>query len=436
MYINSLLAQVILAVIILQILLGLISYLILLERKTAAWIQDRIGPNRVGPKGLLQPIADGVKFILKEEFIPAAADKGLFLLAPIAILTPALCGFAVIPWGGQLVAGSGIPAQLFGFHIPLIGGYTFQHNWDVMVANPDVGVLFVLAMAGLATYGVVLGGYASGSKYSFLGGLRATAQMLSYEVPLAVALLAIIVVSGSMRLGDVIAQQADYSFGFIPHWNVFMHPIAFLIFVTCIFAEANRTPFDLAECESELVGGYHTEYSSMKFALFFLAEYAAMITGAAVAVALFLGGWHLPWLDLVIYGDSQTHHIATGWAGMVLKFMVFWGKVVAFLFFYMWVRWTLPRFRFDQLMSLAWRGLVPLSVGAFLIAAFVVNLANRGDIKHVGLWLFFLNTAYFFVIIGILSMLPRRIQNTRIMLPRSRYNPQLVRAPQVELEAV
>jgi NADH-quinone oxidoreductase subunit H len=436
MYINTLFVQIILGLVIaLGLIPGLISYMILLERKTAAWIQDRVGPNRVGPYGLLQPIVDGVKFILKEEFIPAAADKGLFILAPIAILTPALCGFAVIPWGGQLEAGTAIPTTFpgLGWKIPFIGGYSFQHNWDMMVANPDIGVLFVLAMAGLATYGVVLGGYASGSKYSFLGGLRATAQMLSYEVPMAVSLLAIIVVAGTMRLGDVVAQQADYSLGFIPHWNVFMHPIAFLIFVTCIFAEANRTPFDLAECESELVGGYHTEYSSMKFALFFLAEYAAMITGSAVAVALFLGGWHLPWLDLAIYGDSQIHHVATGWGGMLLKFVVFWGKVVVFLFFYMWMRWTLPRFRFDQLMNLAWRGMVPLSLGSFLIAALVVHWKNQGVITHVGLWLFLLNMAFFFLTIGILSLLPRGTRNPRIMLPRSRYNPQLVR-PAAALE--
>ncbi len=199
MFINTLLAQIIVALVIMQMLLGLISYLILLERKTAAWIQDRVGPNRVGPQGLLQPIVDGVKFILKEEFIPAAADKGLFILAPIAILTPALCGFAVIPWGGQLEAGTGIPATIMGWKIPFIGGFSFAHNWDVMVANPDVGVLFVLAMAGLATYGVVLGGYSSGSKFSFLGGLRATAQMLSYEVPMAISVIAIVVVAGSMR---------------------------------------------------------------------------------------------------------------------------------------------------------------------------------------------------------------------------------------------
>ncbi len=231
----------------------------------------------------------------------------------------------------------------------------------------------------------------------------------------------------------MIAQQAVYSFGYFPHWNVFQHPIAFLIFVTCIFAEANRTPFDLAECESELVGGYHTEYSSMKFALFFLAEYSAMITGSAVAVALFLGGWHLPWLDLVIYGDAQGNHIATGWLGMLLKFGVFWGKVIAFMFFYMWMRWTLPRFRFDQLMGLAWRGMVPLSLGSFMIAAVVVYLKNQGDIEHTGTWLFFLNMVFLFLTIGVLAFLPRSTENKRIMLPRSRYNPQLVR-PVQELE--
>lgn len=410
------LIQLVLALILVHLILGVISYLILLERKTAAWIQDRVGPNRVGPKGLLQPIADGVKFILKEEFIPKAANRGLFLLAPIAILTPALCGFAVIPWGGTLNAGESI-----------FGWYVFDQAWPVMVANPDIGVLFVVAMAGLATYGVVLGGWASGSKYSFLGGLRATAQMLSYEIPMAVAIMAVVLTAGTLSLLDVTRLQASYAWGFLPAWNAFIHPVAFLLFVTTVFAESNRTPFDLPECESELVGGYHTEYSSMKFALFFLAEYAAMITGAAVCVALFLGGWHLPWLDLAIYGTAQP--AAGGWGDVALKFVVFWGKVVAFLFFYMWVRWTLPRFRFDQLMALAWRGMIPLSLGSFVIAAVFVYLANAGHISHPNTWIGATNIVYFIVTIGILSLIPKGPINRRSQVPFSRYNPQLSVAP-------
>jgi NADH-quinone oxidoreductase subunit H len=408
-----LIVKVVLALIIMQMLLGLISYLILLERKTAAWIQDRIGPNRTGPKGLLQPIADGVKFILKEEFIPKNADKALFLIAPVAILTPALCGFAIIPWGGVLREGSSI-----------FGWWSFPENFPFMVSNPSAGVLIAVAMAGLATYGVVLGGWASGSKFSFLGGLRAAAQMLSYEVPLALSLMAVLVVVGTLNLEEVVLAQAGYWGGFIPRWNVFEHPVAALIFTTAIFAEANRTPFDLPECESELVGGYHTEYSSMKFALFFLAEYASMITGAAVMVAVFLGGWHLPWLDLAIYHEPQNLHEVTGWLGVLLKFVVFWGKVVAFLFFYMWVRWTLPRFRFDQLMNLAWRGMIPMSLAAFLITTVVVFLERSVGLRYGALWIFLANVVLFLVTLAILAKRPPKGTNKRIPVAGSRYNPQ------------
>ena len=404
-------AQLVLGVIIFFAILGLIAYLILLERKSAAWMQDRVGPNRVGPRGLFQPIADGVKFIVKEEFIPKHADKALYMLAPIAMMTAAMCGFAVIPWGGELAGGSSIL------------GYVFASNWPVMVANPDVGVLFVLAMAGLATYGVVLGGYASGSKYSFLGGLRATAQMLSYEVPMALSLLAAALFTGTLNLGTLTAEQAHYAFGFVPAWNVFIQPIAFLVFVTTIFAESNRLPFDLAECETELVGGYHTEYSSMKFALFFLAEYASMITGSAVAVAVFLGGWHLPWVDLAIYGGPQP--LVGGWGAVILKMAVFGAKVVGFIFFYMWIRWTLPRFRFDQLMNLAWRGMIPLALGAFLITAVGVFLREQAGVDHVAVWIFVANVVYFIGVLVVVRLMPGSGTNRRMVVPGSRFNPGL-----------
>jgi NADH-quinone oxidoreductase subunit H len=411
-------AKVVIALIILQMILGMISYLILLERRTAAWIQDRVGPNRVGPQGLLQPIADGVKFILKEEFIPKNADKVLFLLAPIAILTPAMCGFAVIPWGGILEQGSSV-----------FGLWHFPENFPIMVSNTSVGVLIAVACAGLATYGVVLGGWASGSKYSFLGGLRATAQMLSYEVPLALSLMAVLLTVGTLNLETMIESQASYAFGFIPKWNLFIHPMAFLIFMTSIFAEANRTPFDLPECESELVGGYHTEYSSMKFALFFLAEYSSMITGSAVLVAIFLGGWHLPWLENipalhdVLYGKGDNP-FATGWIGVLIKFCVFWGKVTAFLFFYMWVRWTLPRFRFDQLMNLAWRGMIPIALAGLLITATLVYLERDVGLQHARLFMLVGNIVLFGVVLGVLARRPPRNPNKRVPVPTSRYNPQ------------
>ncbi len=405
-------AQVIFALVVFHMTLGLIAYLILLERKTASWIQDRIGPNRVGPKGLLQPIADGVKFILKEEFVPAHADKFLYFLAPIAIMTPAMVGWAIIPFGGMLDAS----ATLFGHKF-------FTQNWPVMVADLNIGVLLVIAAAGLAVYGVVLGGYSSGSKYSFLGGLRATAQMLSYEVPMALSIMAVAVILGSLSLTELVNGQAGYWLGVIPAWNIFVHPVAALIFITCIFAEANRVPFDLAECETELVGGYHTEYSSMKFALFFLAEYGSMVTGSAVAVGLFFGGWHLPWLDYLIYGGAQP--VVGGWGAVILKFCVYWAKVVAFLFFYMWIRWTLPRFRFDQLMDLAWRGMIPLSLGAFLISVVVVflNQMHKLSTPAMPLALVIANVVFFIGALVVLARRPKRKINQRVAVPNSRYNP-------------
>jgi NADH-quinone oxidoreductase subunit H len=406
-----LVAKIVFALIIMQMLLGLIAYQILLERRTAAFIQDRLGPNRVGPQGLLQPIADGVKFILKEEFIPKNADKFLFLLAPVAILSAALVGAAIVPWGGILQSGSSV-----------FGLWKFPENFPVMVSNTGVGVLVAIACAGLATYGVVLGGWASGSKYSFLGGLRATAQMLSYEIPLAISLMAVLLYVGTLNVETMIESQVSYAYGFLPRWNIFVHPVAAILFTTAIFAEANRTPFDLAECESELVGGYHTEYSSMKFALFFLAEYAAMITGSAIMVGIFLGGWHLPWIDLAIYGHAQP---AVGdWSAVVLKFCVYWGKVIAFLFFYMWIRWTLPRFRFDQLMNLAWRGMIPLALAAFMITAFVVYLERTIGLTHGRLVIFLANVVLIAIALGVVSRRPAKGQNNRVAVPNSRYNPQ------------
>lgn len=421
--VNPLIAQLLLAGLVIQVVLGLVAYAILLERKVAAWIQDRVGPNRAGPQGLLQPIADGVKFILKEEFIPANANKVLFILAPIVIMTCALVGFSVIPWAGVLDAGTKLPAWL-----PLVGGIEFKASWPVMIANPDVGVLIVLAAASMAVYGVVLAGYSSGSKYSFLGGLRATSQMISYEIPMMLSIMAVAVMAGTLNLHTLGSGQVGYYDGWmawLPKWNLFTQPLAFALFTVCIFAESNRTPFDLPECETELVGGYHTEYSSMKFALFFLAEYCSMIVGAAVVVTLFLGGWHLPWVDHLIYGGTQP--VNGGWVDAFIKFGVFWGKIVAFLFLYMWVRWTLPRFRFDQLMNLAWRGLIPLSVGTFLIPTTVIMLQREGVITAPALWLFVGNVVLLVGTLVILAVLPKSNPNPRASLARSRYNPQLVR---------
>ncbi len=332
---------VILSVGLFGLLMLIVAYASFYERKVAAWVQDRRGPNRAGPAGLLQPIADGVKLLLKEEIIPAAADRPIFILAPALAFGVACLGFAVIPWGGQV-------------HWPWMAeGETLA----VQVASIDVGLLYLLAVGSLGVYGVVLGGWASNNKYSMYGAMRSTAQMLSYEIPMGLAIIVVVLTCGELRLEAIVQHQVDGT------WNVFLHPLAFGLLLITAFAETNRAPFDLAECEQELIGGFHTEYSAMKFAMFFMAEYLHMITNSAFMVALFFGGWQpLPWV-----GFLTTE---TAWWAMLARIGVFMAKVLLFMFFYMWVRWTLPRFRYDQLMRLAWRGLVP--IGLVLLALAIV----------------------------------------------------------------
>ena len=317
-------------------ILGTVAYMILLERKIASWVQDRIGPNRVGLGfgivpflkdkkmfGLGQPLADGLKFVLKEDYHAKNVDKVLFTLAPMLMIAVVIISIAVLPWGGVKqttrlfdVTGAADPAAAAIDRLPIQSTVvappqvttttdddgnartlaSVTYNYPFMIADLDIGILFILAVLSLAVYGVVIGGWASNNKYSFLGGLRATANMISYEIPLGLSALTVLLMFGTLNLNDIVDKQVHYWFGFIPAWNVFIHPVAFLMFLVCIHAEANRAPFDTAEAEQELVGGYHTEYSSMRFALFFLAEYAGMITTSAVCVALFFGGWHLPGL--------------------------------------------------------------------------------------------------------------------------------------------
>jgi NADH-quinone oxidoreductase subunit H len=291
-------------------------------------MQGRLGPNRVGPKGLLQPIADGIKFLMKEDIIPAGVDKPVYLLAPAMLLIPALMTFAVIPFGSSIT--------LFGRNIPL------------QVADLNVGILYVLALTSIGVYGLVLAGWSSNSKYPLIGGLRSSAQLISYELAMGLAIVSIVLLAGSLRLNDIVANQQGYLFS----WNVCKQPLAFLIFLIAVYAETNRLPFDLTECEQELVGGYHTEYSSMKFAMFFMAEYANMITGAALTVTLFFGGWDVPFLD----------EYSMGIIGVLLSVLAFIIKTAFFLFLYIWVRWTFPRFRYDQLMYLGWKVLLPLAL--------------------------------------------------------------------------
>ncbi len=317
---------------------------ILAERKIAGFAQDRKGPNRVGFWGLLQPIADGLKFFLKEDITPNNVDKPLFFLAPAIAMITALVGFAIIPWAGDvhwpwMEAGATVSTQMLSL---------------------NVGALYLLAIGSIGVYGIVLAGYASNNKYSFYGGMRASAQMISYELPMGLALVCMFLVAGTLRLEEMVAHQATTGV-----WYVFIYPVPFFLLLVSAFAETNRAPFDLAEAEQELVGGFHTEYSSMKFAMFFLAEYAHMITGSALVVAVFFGGWHLWGLT----GGPET----TSWIAMLIKLGVYVTKVVVMIFLFMWIRWTLPRFRFDQLMSIAWQSLIP--VGVVFVAGIAVLVA-------------------------------------------------------------
>ena len=451
------------------VILGTVAYLILLERKTASWVQDRLGPNRVGPKGLLQPIADGLKFILKEDYQPGGVDKILFSLAPCVMIIVVIISIAVLPWGGEhqvtrsvdvtgqsdpIIAAAGhIPSIAAPLGEPIIERFTEQKNADgdviapaktvavityrypFQIANLNIGVLFILGVLSLAVYGVVLGGWASNNKYSFLGALRATAQMISYEIPLGVCVLCIVIMFGTLDLGAIVEKQATYWFHVIPAWNVFSQPVTFLMFLVCIHAEANRAPFDLAECEQELVGGYHTEYSAMRFALFFLAEYAGMITTSAVCVALFFGGWHVPWLDKIwpsLSGgvDASNPAITTSLAVCLIRSAVFFGKTIFIIFIFMWVRWSIPRYRFDQLMMLAWRALIPMSLALLLVTAVVVYLfgiEGHRAYMRVGGWmalaLFAANVAVIAVSMWISRLLPPApLTNRRVTVIGSRFN--------------
>jgi NADH-quinone oxidoreductase subunit H len=306
-----------------------VALLTLLERRVCAWMQDRLGPNRVGPQGILQPAADGLKNFLKEETSPAMADKTLFTLAPIVSFVPALLTFGVIPFAAPLPTRWGL--------VPMV------------VADLPVGFLYILAISSLGVYGIVLAGWSSNNKYALLGGLRASAQMISYEIALGMSTVAVILLAGNVTLSQVIAQQQQAL------WFVIPLTLAFVIFFISALAETNRLPFDLPEAEGELIAGYHTEYSSMKFSMFYIAEYSNMVTASALMATLFFGGWDIPFTSWDSTGDpSLVKTLAT--------LAVFGLKTFAFLFTYIWVRWTLPRFRYDQLMALGWKVLLPLAL--------------------------------------------------------------------------
>jgi NADH-quinone oxidoreductase subunit H len=327
-----------------------VAYTTLAERKVSAWIQDRYGPNRVGPSGLFQPLADGVKNFMKEETLPPYVNKAIFMLAPAMAFLPALMLWAVIPFGAPWASPWG--------------------RIDMQLADLPIGFLFVLALSSLGVYGIVLAGWSSNNKYALLGGLRSSAQMVSYEISMGMSLIPLLILTGNVTLSTVVNRQADMHL-----WNVVTLSVSCFIFVVAAFAETNRLPFDLPEAESELITGYHTEYSAMKFSLFFIAEYANMLTQSAMIATLFFGGWDIPFTRADNVG-------AVSFPMVLLSFLVMGLKVGFFLFFYIWIRWTLPRFRYDQLMSLGWKVLLPTALAYIVIVAGVVLALDAARIPR------------------------------------------------------
>ena len=324
------------------VVLVTVAELVYTERKISAWIQNRIGPNRVGWKGLLQPYADVIKLLLKEDIVPTAANRFIHTLAPIISIGVAFSTLAVVPIAGETIT-------MFGREVQMV------------IADVNIGIFYILALTSMGVYGLTLSGWSSNNKYSLLGGLRSSAQMISYELSMGLSVIGVIMVTGSLQLTEVVAHQAGWM------WNMVLQPVGFITFVVAAFAETNRTPFDLPEAEPELVGGYHTEYSSFKFALFFLAEYANMITASAVIVTLYLGGWQVPYLELL--GLPSAAMVAL----QVLAFMV---KVGFMLFVFQWVRWTVPRFRYDQLMDLGWKVMLPIALANVVVTGIVILLIS------------------------------------------------------------
>jgi len=312
---------------ILAITLLVAMYATYAERKVAAFMQDRRGPNRAGPIGLLQPLADGIKMFMKEEIIPLSANRTLFILGPSIAMTTALLTGVVIPWGGEFTWG----------------GETFS----LQIADLNIGILYIFAMVSIGVYGIMLGGWSSNNKYALLGSIRAASQMISYELAMGMSIVALILVTGTLSLHEIVEQQAG------GNWNIFKQPLGFLIFLICAFAETNRAPFDLPECETELIGGFHTEYSSMKLGFYLFAEYINMFISSAVIATLYFGGYQMPFVHMLpLSPDALT---------LVGTFFLFL-KIFVIIFFFMWIRWTLPRFRYDQLMNLGWKGLIPLAI--------------------------------------------------------------------------
>jgi len=341
MELTDIIVKFILVFIIFAISLVIAMYSTYAERKIAAFFQDRIGPNRAGPWGIFQPLADGGKMFLKEEIIPTNASGFLFIAGPSLAIMTACIGSAVIPWGQKLTIGS--------------------HVIDLQVADINVGVLYIFGVVSLGVYGVMIGGWASNNKYSLLGAIRAASQNISYEISMGLSIIALLMVKGTLSLRQIAEQQHGW------HWNILYQPVGFLLFIVCAFAETNRTPFDLPECETELVGGYHTEYSSMKLGFYLFSEYINMFISSAVMATLYWGGYNYPGMDWVLAHTGPA-------IGPLIGTAVLFAKIFLFIFFFMWVRWTIPRFRYDQLMDLGWKILIPLAIANIVITGIVITL--------------------------------------------------------------
>ncbi|MGO3163803.1 MAG: NADH-quinone oxidoreductase subunit NuoH [Sphingobacteriaceae bacterium] len=337
-----LLEKLILVIIVFTVTLVIAMYSTLAERKIAGFMQDRYGPDRAGLFGILQPLCDGGKFFFKEEIIPAGAHKTLFVLGPTIAIITACISSAVIPWGQSLTIG--------------------DRSVALQVADVNIGVLYIFGVIALGVYGIMLGGWASNNKFSLMGAIRAASQSISYEIGLGLSLIALLMVTGTLSIGEIVAQQS----GFL-NWNIWVQPLGFLIFMTCSFAECNRVPFDLPECETELVGGYHTEYSSMKLGLYMFSEYINMFVSSSLMAALYFGGYNFPFMyDLGLSENWIT----------ILGVIAFFIKIFAFIFFFMWVRWTLPRFRYDQLMNLGWKMLIPLAIANIVLTGVITIIKD------------------------------------------------------------
>lgn len=330
------------------ITLGVAAYSTYAERKVAAFLQDRVGPDRAGPWGIFQPLADGLKFMMKEEIIPVVSNRFLFVLGPCIAMLTALMAGVLIPWGSTVV----------------ING----REYALQIADLNIGILYVFGVVSIGVYGIMIGGWASNNKFSLLGAIRASAQMISYEIAMGLSIIALILMTGTLSLNELSAQQAGGVGSEWNFWNIVYQPVGFLIFLVCAFAETNRTPFDLPECETELVGGYHTEYSSFKLAFYLFAEYINMFVSSAVIATLYFGGYNFPFMNDL----GLDHNMIT-----ILGTVALFAKIVFFIFFYMWIRWTIPRFRYDQLMNLGWKGLIPLAVVNILVTGFFVLMSNN-----------------------------------------------------------